>query len=162
MFARCPEDPHLYGLDVVLYDGATGEATVLDTCASYFGMRSVAIAPDIRGVPRLLLNNKPIFMNGPLDQGFWPDGIYTAPTEEALCYDIAATHALGFNTIRKHVKVEPQRWYYEADKKGMIVWQDMPSGDVGCMWSPLEPQVSFIYKFEDSSMENEDSWTEKR
>ena len=129
----CPEDPYLYGLEVSL-------GTVGDCVHSYFGMRTIEILKDVTGVPRLVLNGSPIFMNGPLDQGFWPDGIYTAPTEDALCYDIEATFALGFNTIRKHVKVEPQRWYYECDRKGMIVWQDMPNGDVGCMWSPLAPQ----------------------
>ena len=78
---------------------------MVDSTHSYFGMRSVCISKDADGIPRLMLNNQPVFMNGPLDQGFWPDGIYTAPTEEALVYDIEATHALGFNTIRKHVKV---------------------------------------------------------
>src|ERR1700752_3324770 len=78
---------------------------------------------------RLALNNKPIFQQGPLDQGFWPDGIYTAPTDEALKYDIEITKKLGFNMTRKHVKVEPERWYYWCDKLGLLVWQDMPSGD---------------------------------
>ena len=132
-----PDDPFLYGLDVLLHGS---DDSLQDSVCSYFGMRTIAIAPDVTGVPRLLLNGEPIFMNGPLDQGFWPDGIYTAPTEEALCYDIQATFDLGMNTIRKHVKVEPQRWYYECDKKGMLVWQDMPNADVGCMWSPDFPQ----------------------
>ena len=79
--------------------------------------------------PRLCLNNEPLFQFGPLDQGFWPDGLYTAPTDEALRYDIEMTKQLGFNMARKHVKVEPDRWYYWCDKLGLLVWQDMPSGD---------------------------------
>ena len=77
----------------------------------------------------MMLNNKPVFQYGPLDQGFWPDGLYTAPTDEALKYDIEITKKLGFNMVRKHVKVEPARWYYYCDKLGLLVWQDMPSGD---------------------------------
>src|SRR5215472_13597480 len=92
-------------------------------------MRKISIGPDDKGVARLLLNNKPYFMVGPLDQGFWPDGWYTAPTDEALKYDIEITKKLGFNMTRKHVKVEPARWYYWCDKLGLLVWQDMPSGD---------------------------------
>jgi beta-galactosidase/beta-glucuronidase len=79
--------------------------------------------------PRLFLNNQPLFQFGPLDQGFWPDGLYTAPTDEALRYDIEMTKQLGFNMARKHVKIEPARWYYWCDKLGLLVWQDMPSGD---------------------------------
>src|SRR5207253_6532266 len=84
---------------------------------------------DDKGVTRLLLNGKFLFQVGPLDQGFWPDGLYTAPTDEALKYDIEITKSLGFNMARKHVKVEPDRWYYWCDKLGLLVWQDMPSGD---------------------------------
>jgi len=96
---------------------------------SYFAMRKMEVGKDDKGVTRMLLNGKPYFQVGPLDQGFWPDGIYTAPTDEALKYDIEMTKKLGFNTIRKHVKVEPERWYYWCDKLGVLVWQDMPSGD---------------------------------
>ncbi len=92
-------------------------------------MRSVAVARDERGIQRLTLNGKPYFQVGPLDQGFWPDGIYTAPTDAALRHDIEMTKKLGFNTTRKHVKVEPSRWYYWADRLGLLVWQDMPSGN---------------------------------
>jgi hypothetical protein len=92
-------------------------------------MRKIEVKKDAQGVNRIHLNNQPIFMTGPLDQGFWPDGIYTAPTDEALKYDIEITRKLGFNATRKHVKVEPDRWYYWCDKLGLIVWQDMPSGD---------------------------------
>ena len=96
---------------------------------SYFGMRSIAIRADATGARKLFLNGEPLFQFGPLDQGWWPDGLYTAPTDEALAFDIQKTHDLGFNVIRKHVKVEPERWYYHCDTLGMLVWQDMPSGD---------------------------------
>ena len=92
-------------------------------------MRKISLGKDDKGFTRLMLNNKPYFQFGPLDQGFWPDGIYTAPTDEALRYDIEMTKKLGFNMARKHVKVEPDRWYYWCDKLGLLVWQDMPSGD---------------------------------
>ncbi|MEV1177258.1 PA14 domain-containing protein [Nonomuraea sp. NPDC049784] len=108
-----PENPHLYDLEVELKD---------DKVESYFGMRSIAVAGN-----RVLLNGRPVFQLGPLDQGFWPDGIYTPPTDEALRYDLEQTKALGFNTVRKHVKVESDRWYYYADKLGLLVWQDMPA-----------------------------------
>src|SRR5205085_6308671 len=88
----------------------------------YFGMRKTEVSKS-----RILLNGQPIMQVGPLDQGFWPDGIYTAPTDEALKYDLEMEKKLGFNCVRKHVKVEPQRWYYWADKLGILVWQDMPS-----------------------------------
>ncbi len=120
-----PESPHLYDLEVrLLQDGQ-----VVDRVGSYFGLRKIALGTDDNGVVRLYLNNAPLFHFGLLDQGFWPDGLYTAPTDEALRYDIEITRQLGFNTIRKHVKVEPERWYYWADKLGVLVWQDMPSGD---------------------------------
>jgi hypothetical protein len=115
-----PESPHLYDLTI-----SAGE----DTVGSYFGMRKSGMAKDEKGVNRLMLNGKPVFHMGPLDQGYWPDGNLTAPTDAALKYDIEVTKELGFNTIRKHVKVEPARWYYWADKLGILVWQDMPSGD---------------------------------
>ena len=83
----------------------------------------------INGTPEMFLNNQPLFEMGPLDQGFWPDGVYTAPTDAALAYDLQQEKALGFNMVRKHIKVERQRWYYWADKLGLLVWQDMPSGD---------------------------------
>ena len=92
-------------------------------------MRSIAVRADAAGVQRLFLNGKPLFQLGLLDQGWWPDGLYTAPTDEALAFDIQKTKELGFNMIRKHVKVEPARWYYHADRLGMLVWQDMPSGN---------------------------------
>jgi beta-galactosidase/beta-glucuronidase len=122
-----PETPHLYGLRVKV-SGMLVESGS-DSVESYFGMRKIAVVNDEKGVPRIQLNNKTIFQVGPLDQGFWPDGLYTAPTDEALKYDIEMTRKFGFNMTRKHVKVEPARWYYWCDKLGLLVWQDMPSGD---------------------------------
>jgi hypothetical protein len=98
---------------------------------SYFALRKVSIGKDEGGLTRIFLNNEPLFMVGPLDQGFWPDGLYTAPTDEALRYDIEVMRSLGFNMARKHVKIEPDRWYYWADRLGLLVWQDMPSGRNG-------------------------------
>jgi hypothetical protein len=117
-----PEQPFLYDLKVSLQKGAA----VADAVTSYFGMRSVGVAK-IGAVLRPVLNGKFVFQMGTLDQGFWPDGIYTAPTDEALRFDIQKHKELGFNLIRKHIKVEPQRWYYWADKLGVLVWQDMPA-----------------------------------
>jgi hypothetical protein len=128
-----PEDPFLYELwakiDEVEEAKRISTGTEVDFARSYFGMRKIAVGKDDKGVNRLLLNGKPLFMVGPLDQGFWPDGLYTAPTDEALKYDIEITKKFGFNMTRKHVKVEPARWYYWCDKLGLVVWQDMPSGD---------------------------------
>lgn len=118
-----PDSPHLYDLRVSLEQ----DGRVVDEVWSYFGMRKFSLGKDARGIPRLFVNNKPLFQFGPLDQGYWPDGIYTPPTDEALRYDIEMAKKLGFNMIRKHVKVEPARWYYHCDRLGMIVWQDMPS-----------------------------------
>jgi hypothetical protein len=114
-----PDQPFLYDLRVKL-----GR----DEVQSYAGIRSIAVQRDSAGVNRLFLNGKPLFEYGLLDQGWWPDGLYTAPTDEALASDIETTKRLGFNLIRKHVKVEPARWYYHADRLGVLVWQDMPSG----------------------------------
>jgi hypothetical protein len=122
-----PETPYLYGLRVSA-SGMRAESGT-DRVESYFGMRKISVGKDEKGVTRMLLNNKPVFQFGPLDQGFWPDGLYTAPTDEALRYDIEMTKKLGFNMARKHVKVEPDRWYYWCDRLGLLVWQDMPSGD---------------------------------
>ncbi|HET7625821.1 MAG TPA: glycoside hydrolase family 2 TIM barrel-domain containing protein [Verrucomicrobiae bacterium] len=120
-----PGDPFLYDLRVTLKDGNRE----VDSVASYFGMRKVALRKDDSGVTRIALNDKFLFEIGALDQGFWPDGIYTAPTDEALRYDIEFLKRSGFNLARKHVKVEPDRWYYWCDKLGLLVWQDMPSAN---------------------------------
>ncbi len=120
-----PSSPFLYRLVVKL----KRKDRVLDEVESYFGMRSIAVKKGPAGMNRLFLNGRPLFQFGTLDQGFWPDGIYTAPTDEALRYDLEVLKKLGFNTVRKHVKVEPARWYYWCDKLGLMVWQDMPSGD---------------------------------
>jgi hypothetical protein len=117
-----PKAPFLYDLAVVLKQGQT----VIDQVQSYFGMRKISLGT-VDGVLKMLLNNEFVFQMGPLDQGFWPDGIYRAPTDEALKYDIEQTLAMGFNMTRKHIKVEPARWYYWCDKLGLMVWQDMPS-----------------------------------
>ena len=121
-----PDHPLLYHMDLTLTNRA-GE--VLDRVKSYFGMRKISLG-DKGGNKYLFLNNKPLFQYGPLDQGWWPDGLYTPPSDEAMKYDIEVTKEMGFNMIRKHIKVEPARWYYYCDKLGMLVWQDMPSGMV--------------------------------
>ena len=126
-----PESPTLY--DLVLTVKKNGEA--VDTVKSYFGMRKFSIGKDKQGLPRLMLNNEPYFQRGLLDQGYWPDGLYTAPTDEALIYDISTAKAMGFNMLRKHIKVEPLRWYYHCDRLGMLVWQDMPNG--GRRYNPV-------------------------
>ena len=119
-----PDDPFLYDLKVTLKDGNR----IVDSVTSYFGMRKVALKKDEEGKTRIAFNNQFTFEMGALDQGYWPDGIYTAPTDEALRYDIEVLKRDGFNLVRKHVKVEPDRWYYWCDKLGLLVWQDMPSG----------------------------------
>lgn len=125
-----PSNPFLYDLEVTVYDGAKE----FDKVKSYAAMRKYSSKRDANGIVRLQLNNKDLFQFGPLDQGWWPDGLYTAPSDEALEYDVVKTKDLGFNMIRKHVKVEPARWYMHCDKHGMIVWQDMPNGDRGPEW----------------------------
>ena len=125
-----PESSFLYDMEVsVLRDGKA-----IDKVKSYFGMRKISTARDENGIVRMQLNNKDYFHFGPLDQGWWPDGLYTAPTDEALLYDIIKTKDFGFNMIRKHVKVEPARWYYHCDREGILVWQDMPNGDAHPEW----------------------------
>ena len=118
-----PSDPYLYDLEIkVLRDGVAA-----DLVKGYTAMRKISYAADKDGHKRMLLNNEPLFQYGPLDQGWWPDGLYTAPSDEALAFDIEKTKEMGFNMIRKHVKVEPSRWYWHCDRLGMLVWQDMPS-----------------------------------
>lgn len=122
-----PSDPYLYDIEIkVVSDGA-----IVDCVKGYAAMRKISYARDEDGHKRMLLNNKPLFQYGPLDQGWWPDGLYTAPSDEALAFDIEKTKEMGFNLIRKHVKVEPARWYWHCDRLGMLVWQDMPSTTYG-------------------------------
>ena len=118
-----PDNPFLYTVNIALLS----EGKQHDAVTSYAGMRKISLGKNANGRGTILLNNKEIFLLGPLDQGFWPDGIYRAPTDKALKYDIETEKKLGFNMVRKHVKVEPERWYYWCDKLGVLVWQDMPS-----------------------------------
>lgn len=133
-----PDNPKLYDLSLTLTN-ASGE--VIDQVNSYFGMRKISLG-DLNGNKYLYLNNKPLFQYGPLDQGWWPEGLYTPPSDEAMKYDIELTKKMGFNMIRKHIKVEPDRWYYHCDKLGMLVWQDMPSAMVVV---PKEGQVRPVH-----------------
>lgn len=125
-----PESPFLYDLEIRLYENGK----LQDVVKSYTAMRKISTQRDNRGVVRMQLNNKDYFQFGPLDQGWWPDGLYTAPTDEALVYDIIKTKDFGYNMIRKHVKVEPARWYTHCDRLGILVWQDMPNGDESPNW----------------------------
>ena len=125
-----PGAAFLYPVSIKLYQGKK----LLDEAQSYAAFRDIRMAKDANGYQRMVLNGVEVFHYGPLDQGWWPDGLYTAPTDDALLFDIQKTHEMGFNMIRKHVKVEPARWYYHADRLGMLVWQDMPSGDLGNRW----------------------------
>ncbi|MFJ7073601.1 LamG-like jellyroll fold domain-containing protein [Streptomyces sp. NPDC098781] len=119
-----PDDPYLYDLDVKLTDGGS-----TDRVRSYFGMREIGVAK-VGGFQKLVLNGKPVFSLATLDQGFWPDGLYTAPSDEALAFDLKAHKEMGFNAVRKHIKVEPARWFYHADRLGLLVWQDFVSGNI--------------------------------
>ncbi|MCU0705128.1 MAG: beta-galactosidase [Fimbriiglobus sp.] len=118
-----PDNPKLYPVTVSLTRGGS----TLDTLSTYFAARTVGVGKDADGVQRLLLNGKPLFQYGPLDQGWWPDGLLTPPSDEAMKYDLEVLKKLGFNMLRKHIKVEPSRYYYHCDKLGLLVWQDMPS-----------------------------------
>ena len=128
--AWSPDSPFLYEVSIKLFEGKK----LIEEVKSYAAYRDIRMAKSSDGHQRMFLNGKPLFHFGPLDQGWWPDGLYTAPSDEALLFDIQKTKEMGFNMIRKHVKVEPARWYYHADRLGMLVWQDMPSGDMGNRW----------------------------
>jgi beta-galactosidase/beta-glucuronidase len=125
-----PSSPFLYDLKITLLR----KSKVVDQVSSYFAMRKISMAPDANGIQRMLLNNTFLFQYGPLDQGWWPDGLYTPPTEEAMKFDVDQLKAMGFNMIRKHIKVESARYYNYCDRVGMLLWQDMPSGDLGNGW----------------------------
>lgn len=129
-----PDSPFLYDLEINLYSGNK----LIDQVKSYAAMRKYSTKRDKNGIVRLQLNNKDLFQFGLLDQGWWPDGLYTAPSDEALLYDIQKTKDFGYNMIRKHIKVEPARWYTHCDRLGVIVWQDMPSGDKNPEWQNLK------------------------
>ena len=130
-----PTEPNLY---MIMADLKSDAKDLLDSITSYTTIRKLESRKDSAGIPRIFLNDKPLFNIGPLDQGYWPDGIYTPPSEEAMVFDIQRMKDLGFNTLRKHAKTEPFRFYYQCDKIGMVVWQDMPSGNVGTSgsWDP--------------------------
>ena len=138
-----PETPNLYDVTLtVLKDGAE-----TDRVTGYFGMRKFNIAKDEKGITRLFLNNKPYFQRGLLDQGYWPDSGLTPPTDEAMIFDIREMKRLGFNMLRKHIKVEPARWYYHCDKLGMLVWQDMVSGGkyIGDFYAGVLPNIGILH-----------------
>ncbi|HEY3860853.1 MAG TPA: glycoside hydrolase family 2 TIM barrel-domain containing protein [Verrucomicrobiae bacterium] len=140
-----PSAPFLYDLKVILKERGQER----DQAGSYFGMRQVAVRKDAQGIARIVLNGQPLFQIGTLDQGFWPDGIYTAPTDDALRSDIAFLKSAGFNLTRKHVKIEPDRWYYWCDKLGLLVWQDMPSGNNSTPEGQREFESELLHMVED-------------
>lgn len=146
-------DPFLYDIVYSIY--RNGKKT--DEVQGYFGMRKISMKKDANGIQKMMLNNDFVFQYGPLDQGWWPDGLYTAPTDAALKFDIEKTKELGFNMIRKHVKVEPARWYYHCDKLGILVWQDMPSGDLGNRWE-MRPGIYGKATDKDRTAESEKSF----
>ncbi|MDR3366797.1 MAG: T9SS type A sorting domain-containing protein [Prevotellaceae bacterium] len=139
------DNPFLYDMKIYLLDGATA----VDSVLTYFGMRKIS-QKLVNGYPRMCLNNEVLFQMGPLDQGFWPDGLYTAPTDEALRFDIEKMKEYGFNMVRKHIKVEPYRWYYWCDKLGLLVWQDMPSMNsyINTAVRPVPPREDAAYLHE--------------
>ena len=147
-----PDSPFLYDLDVaVRNDGKES-----DRISSYFGMRKIALGK-INGITRMMLNNKFVFHIGPLDQGYWPDGLYTAPTDEALRFDLEMTKKMGFNMVRKHLKVEPARWYYHADRLGLMVWQDMPSPNSYAQNPPPLDKIAFENQIDEVINEHRNS-----
>jgi beta-galactosidase/beta-glucuronidase len=149
--AWSPDSPFLYDVNVSLLLGKK----VIDEITSYAAYRDIRMAEDSDGFQRMFLNGEVLFQYGPLDQGWWPDGLYTAPNDEGLAFDIVKTKELGFNMIRKHVKVEPARWYYHADRIGMLVWQDMPSGDMGNRWE-VRPGVIREGMYKERTVESEE------
>jgi hypothetical protein len=144
-----PQSPFLYDLKVqIIKDGKA-----IDEVDSYFGMRKISLGKDNKGITRIMLNNEFVFQYGPLDQGWWSDGLYTAPTDDALKSDIQILKDIGMNMLRKHVKVEPARLYYWCDKLGILVWQDMPSGDQGI--GPKDPDIQ---RTPESAAQYESEW----
>jgi beta-galactosidase/beta-glucuronidase len=137
-----PDNPHLYDLELPLHNGQK----VIDQVRSYFGMRKFSLIKDPQGVLRFGLNNQPLFLYGPLDQGYWPDGISTPPTDQAVQWEINFLKQAGFNMLRKHVKIEPARYYYHCDRAGLIVWQDMVNGGISPkpIWGLLAPLLKSL------------------
>jgi len=151
-----PDSPYLYDVSVTLSVGGK----VVDSFKSYAAMRKVSVKTNSRGYKAIALNDKVIFNYGPLDQGWWPDGLYTAPTDEALAFDVQKTKEFGYNMIRKHVKVEPARWYYHCDRLGVMVWQDMPSGDKGSAWDTRFQAGKDAPRSEESKADYYAEWNE--
>ena len=149
-----PDSPFLYDLKVTLYD----RDKKVDQVGSYFGMREIGTAPGADGKLRMTLNGKILFHLSTLDQGFWPDGIHTAPTDAALRFDLEQHKVLGFNTVRKHIKVEPDRWYYHADKLGLLVWQDMPAMKTSNELPPPAARTQFERELH-TMVDQHKSWT---
>jgi hypothetical protein len=141
-----PDSPHLYDIEIAFASDAR-DSTLSDRASTYFAFRSISVAKDDKGVPRLVLNGKPYFQIGPLDQGWWPDGLLTPPSDAAMKYDLEVLKKLGFNMLRKHIKVEPARLYYHCDKLGLLVWQDMPSGGVPSRGQLIPPNAKEDAKF---------------
>jgi concanavalin A-like lectin/glucanase superfamily protein/glycosyl hydrolase family 2 len=150
-----PDSPFLYDLEVSLVDGM-GQR--LDQVGSYFGMREIGMKPGADGKLRMTLNGRILFQLGTLDQGFWPDGIHTAPTDEALAFDLEQHKAMGFNAVRKHIKVEPDRWFYHADRLGLLVWQDMPAMKTADEAPPPDARAEFERQLH-TMIDQHDSWT---
>ncbi|MEU3269932.1 LamG-like jellyroll fold domain-containing protein [Saccharomonospora sp. NPDC006951] len=148
-----PDSPFLYDLEVVLKAGNRP----VDRVSSYFGMREIGTTEGADGRKRITLNGEVLFLMSTLDQGYWPDGIYTAPTDEALAFDLEQHKELGFNTVRKHIKTEPDRWYYHADRLGLLVWQDMPSMRTGGR-PPADAQRQFETELREL-VEQKKNWT---
>ncbi|MEA1875340.1 MAG: glycoside hydrolase family 2 TIM barrel-domain containing protein [Bacteroidota bacterium] len=144
-----PDHPFLYDLEINL----ERKKRTIDQIDGYFGMRKISLGKDEKGIIRILLNNEFVFQNGPLDQGFWPDGLYTPPTEEAMIYDLKVLKEMGFNMLRKHVKVENRRFYYWTDKIGLLVWQDMPNAHFGVNTKDIKTQEEGTLQFEEELQE---------
>jgi hypothetical protein len=143
-----PGSPHLYEVEVS-FASALRDSALSDTVSTYFAMRKISAAKDEHGVPRLMLNNKPLFMIGPLDQGWWPDGLLTPPSDAAMKYDLEVLKKVGMNMLRKHIKVEPARYYHYCDQLGLVVWQDMPSGMGAGRNQAVQPNGKDDAKFAD-------------
>jgi len=144
-----PDSPHLYDIEIAFASHARDSA-LSDQVSTYFAMRKITVGKDDKGITRMMLNGKPVFQVGPLDQGWWPDGLLTPPSDAAMKYDLEVLKKLGFNMLRKHIKVEPARLYYHCDKLGLLVWQDMPSGGIPSKGHLIPPNAKEDAKFTDA------------